>query len=497
MAQRGDRNLVGADLNSSRLRAVGGPPGQAPGVLPFVGEQELPLALSLEGRAPEIGRAGLALCRRAPHLVCVDFLAHLGTGRQWSANRHRLDAGQALGLVLERLQPCCHGGRGLVLSLPAYLGPGQVELLTAAARRARLPVLGTVSAPLAAALAAPAEQPWSGTALLIDVDDHALTLATVVAGDGELLVPDTRILPRLSLRQWKERLLACVADRCIRQSRRDPRDSAAAEQTLYEDLDEVLNGCREGRAVELAIQSDQWFQNLTVGPEEPVRFCVGLVRPVVDALEGLIALIKPGPPPRRVLLTAAAGRLPGLAAAVQECLDDLVAAGEGPPAPEGEDYLPTAGRPLAVVLSPDAVARGAHTLAGRFARQELSPAHLDLRVPVPTARATDAGPPRIRFGGQDYLLDRPSFTIGRLTTCDLIIDSPAFPGVSRRHCDIVCERRTYLLRNHSRHGTLVNDRPVNQQIALCPGDWIRLGAGGPALRFLGQAAGPRRLMPTA
>ena len=65
------------------------------------------------------------------------------------------------------------------------------------------------------------------------------------------------------------------------------------------------------------------------------------------------------------------------------------------------------------------------------------------------------------------------------------------------HCEIVCEHHSYTLHDRSRHGTLVNDQPVAQPMTLSPGDWIRLGPDGPLVRFLGQAAGPRRLITTA
>src|SRR4051812_25797355 len=94
-------NVVGLDLNSTRARAVHGPAGGKPRPIALDGAQsELPLALSLEGRQPEVGRAGLALCRRLPHLAVLDFLPYLGDRRDWAAGRHRLDAGRALALVL-------------------------------------------------------------------------------------------------------------------------------------------------------------------------------------------------------------------------------------------------------------------------------------------------------------------------------------------------------------------------------------------------------------
>jgi hypothetical protein len=495
MAQRGDQVLIGLDMNSSRARAVCGPPDRAPGPLFLDGEHDtLPLALSLEGRYPEVGRPGLALCRRSPHLACSNFLAHLETPRQWVTDRHRLDAGQALALVLGRLQPACAGKGGLVLAVPAYLSLGQVQVLAAAAHRARLPVLGSVAAPLASAVAAYAEHPWQGAAVLVDVDDHALTLLTVRAVHEQAQLQGARILPQLNLRVWKDRLLAAVADRCVRQSRRDPRDSAPAEQALYDQLEDLLDACREGRRSELAVRSAHWYQNLILQPEEPVQFCTLLTRAVVDALEGVRMAAKPDVVPQAVFLTASAGRLPGVAAALQECLHDL----SEQPAPAeggGDQPWPAVYHPPQVAVLPvDAAARAAHALAVQFLHRELPPGHLDLRVPLPPAEPLEAGPPRLHFSGRDYPLNRSSFTLGRQPACDLAFDSQAYPAVSGWHCEVVSENRRYVLHDRSRFGTLVNGQPVARQMTLAPGDWIQLGPDGPVLRFLGQAAGPRKVI---
>jgi hypothetical protein len=497
-AQRRDQSLIGLDLNSSRLRAVTAPATQAPRALSLeAGQEELPLALSLQARYPEVGRAGLALCRRSPHLACLSFLAHLNTPRQWATDRHRLDAGQALALVLERLQLSCPGSRGLVLAVPAYLTSGQIHVLVGAARKARLPVLGSVSAPLASALSAHAEHAWQGTAVLVDVDDHALTLMTLRASGGQAQMLDARILPHLNVRVWKERLLSAVADRCIRQSRRDPRDSAAAEQTLYEALEGVFDACRQGRMVELAVQTPHWYQNLFFQPEEVVHFCAAQTRPVVDALEAIRMATKPNEVPRVVFLTAAAGRLPGLVGALQECLRDLTPPEERESQGDSDADLPPDGAsepPLVAVLSPDGAARAAHALAVRFFHQELPAGHLDLRAPLLPPQAVDVGPARLQFRGQDFVLNRATFLLGRQPTCDLVFDSDAYPAVSGIHCEVVNENRRHVLRDRSRHGTLVNDQPVARQVTLSAGDWIRLGPDGPVLRFLGQAADPRKLI---
>src|SRR5262249_10189505 len=128
--------------------------------------------------------------------------------------------------------------------------------------QAGLPLLGSVPVPLAAALAGHAEQAWTGGAYVVDADDHALTWTPLQAGQRHGRVLAVYPAPHLSLSAWKDRLLNAIADRCVRQSRRDPRDSAVAEQALWEQLEGILDAVRRGRMAELAVETPHWYQNL-------------------------------------------------------------------------------------------------------------------------------------------------------------------------------------------------------------------------------------------
>src|SRR5262249_50934045 len=201
-----------------------------------------------------------------------------------------------------------------------------------------------------------------------------------------------------------------------------------------------------------------------------------------------------------VLLTAGAGCLPGLATALEDCLR-LPAA--PPPVPAhsddfGEDLLPDEGSAAASVhvLDVEAIARGAHELATRQQRGDLPRGPLD-DVPLSAGTSAQAGPARLLFESRDYFLSGTVFTLGRDPACDLVFASDLYPTVSARHCEIVHDRLAYVLRDRSRHGTLVNDIPVSGQVVLRSGDWIRLGPRGPLLRFLGQAADQLKLVTIA
>jgi hypothetical protein len=168
--------------------------------------------------------------------------------------------------------------------------------------------------------------------------------------------------------------------------------------------------------------------------------------------------------------------------------------------PEAEDFgaglLEEATPSHLQVLAADAVCRATLHLADRLGRGLLPPGHLEAG-PVMEQQLPDAGPPRLHFRGQDHPLGGNAFTLGRDPRCDLVFDTTEFPSVSARHCEVVPDARGYTVVDSSRFGTLVNNRPVPQQRPLQPGDWIRLGPGGPLLRYLGRAQDKRQLLPTA
>jgi hypothetical protein len=241
---------------------------------------------------------------------------------------------------------------------------------------------------------------------------------------------------------------------------------------------------------ELAVETPHWYQNLILRPDELRSYCTALVRQALEGARALRTALTAEGPPDVVLVSAAASRLPGLSAALERSVAS----------PAGRHQEPLgerrSGQPRIQVLAADAAARAVHDLAARFDRGELPHGHLDA-APLPPPQPVEAGPPRLQFRGQDFVLCGLSFTLGRHPTCNLVFDEQAHPSVAPRHCEIVFERRQYVLRNRSPQGTLVNKRPVLQQAVLKAGDWLRLGADGPLLRFLGQATDSKRIMTIA
>lgn len=481
-------SLVGVDLDASRARALAGPALRALSLVNLQGDQaELPLAISLEGAVPQVGRAGVALSRRRPHLSCSDFLPLLGDSRLWTGGVHRLDAEAALGLVFRALTAALGRTVGVALSLPAYLSESQITTLYRVAETAGLPLVGSIASPLAAALAAPLPRE-SGLLLVIEADSHAVTWSVVERASDGLRLRLVQPGPALGRAAWVRRLVDGIAARCVRQTRRDPRESAEVEQVLYEQVLQVL---RQGAAnlVQLHVHGAGWYHHLMMHVDELGAMAAPLLRQAMAELDGLLAAIHTLGPLRGVVLTHSAASLPGLLPSLRARLQMHARSVEADePGDYGDLLFRAAGLSDTVqVLPADALARMAHEIAVRVHRGDFAHGHLE-SVGLPPASgdtAVDSGPARLTFRGREHLLASSPFTLGRDPSCQIVFESELYPHVSSRHCAVVHERRGYVLHDHSRHGTLVNDRPV-QQVALTSGDWIRLGPRGPVLRFLGH-----------
>lgn len=86
-------------------------------------------------------------------------------------------------------------------------------------------------------------------------------------------------------------------------------------------------------------------------------------------------------------------------------------------------------------------------------------------------------------GRSSYKFSKPSTWLGRGLDCDIIFDASS-ATVSRRHAEIIIRDGKYLIvDNNSFNGTLVNEQRVSATTELFHHDQIRLGMGGPVIRF--------------
>jgi DNA-binding CsgD family transcriptional regulator len=78
------------------------------------------------------------------------------------------------------------------------------------------------------------------------------------------------------------------------------------------------------------------------------------------------------------------------------------------------------------------------------------------------------------WNGSHYVVGPGSFTIGRSSTCDLVIDDPR---VSRVHATILAGLDSAMIQDAgSQNGVLVNERRITGPQALVDGDQIAIGS---------------------
>ncbi|CAN5553810.1 hypothetical protein BH11PLA2_BH11PLA2_05710 [soil metagenome] len=375
--------LVGVEMNATRLRMIHVANGTAH-THRFEDHAELPLSFLLDGRKPGLGNDAVKACRVTPHLVCSNFLAQLGQAREWRGPRIVLTPESAIAAVFESLQGTLN--ESFVLALPAYLSPSQIKTVTELAAKAKLPLKATACSALAIAAhraeailtpkaiteehpewVVPMKPPASGPGcvVIIDADDFALNAAIIEVTPTEVKLLSQAAWPRASLKLWKDRLLDSISDRCVRLCRRDPRDSAIAEQGLYDQLDDALEKCRLGHAVTLTARSDHWHQEIVLHPADFDAFSATLLKTAGESLHELITTLTLPGPPKSVWLSPTAAKLPGLAAMVYE------------QSPEGTDVS---------ILPADAGAEAAAALLARVVSGALPNAqHWGTTIPVSVA----------------------------------------------------------------------------------------------------------------
>ena len=85
---------------------------------------------------------------------------------------------------------------------------------------------------------------------------------------------------------------------------------------LFDQLDDVLDACWQEQMVEVAVAA-QWSQNFVLRPEEVRAACGSLLQYALADLRHVLVEAEPQGV-ARVLVTEAAGRLPGLCETLQD-----------------------------------------------------------------------------------------------------------------------------------------------------------------------------------
>lgn len=231
----------------------------------------LPLVISLAERRLQLGRAAQALVRKQPHQVIERFLPYVGSDRIWQHRRHTLDARESLAFVFSKLREKLPA-KSLFHVVPSYWSREQAALLEDQTRQTGYRSLGTIKRGLALAGLTPG--------ITIDVDSHTTTVShtRVQSRSGSLQLESVQSSGDLALPIWCERIGALVANRCMRDSRRDPRAHSETDQQLHDQILEKLYDWASHQEARIELKHEDWQSEVLVPVDEVLSVCAPLAQ---------------------------------------------------------------------------------------------------------------------------------------------------------------------------------------------------------------------------
>ncbi len=195
----------------------------------------------------------------------------------------------------------------LLLAVPSSFDSGQLSLLLALARAARLEAVGLVDAAVAAASTVDVQP----TVLHLDVQLHRWWLTRMRAG-AEIARSGGEDLAKPGLLAVWDACAGVIAEAFVRQTRFDPLHSAATEQTLYDRLPGWLTQFGRGVAVTLELPAGLRSHRASL----PADALNGALAALSGRLAAGVAAAMTDPARTTVLLGARAAAVPGLSDAI-------------------------------------------------------------------------------------------------------------------------------------------------------------------------------------
>ncbi|MGD9330595.1 MAG: FHA domain-containing protein [Desulfobacterales bacterium] len=461
--------MIGLELNDAGLMAAG-----SDGALlePEAGSLASPGVAVIDAGGLQAGIAAERCCRRVPRQTNRHFWDQLASDPlqdpAFAGWTHADLAHAHLSAIWNHLAPA---HQEVLVAVPnSYSGP-QLELLAGIMTALSIPVRGFVALPLCALpKSAPAEM-----LLHLELYRHRCVLS-VLDNRRAPTVLGSAAVDGMGLERLQAAWMQVIADEFVRHTRYDPFHDADAEQTLYDQLPDLLAALNaaEDTAVEMATPSTTHRIRLARGQLEQALI------PLMDAVHRQFnALGEDVLPqaPGTILVGHRAAGLPGFcrrlegavgirpqALAEGAAAKGVLAFGDDFPRREGGQGVPFLKHKPGAKHRPDP---DSETKAASPAEENLAATHLLYR---------NRGYP---------ITDRP-LVIGRQipSASHGILIRGHTAGVSRRHCSVVCREGRPILTDTSTYGTFVDGVRVNGQAPLTLGQTIRVGAPGEQLQVI-------------
>lgn len=353
-------------------------------------------------------------------------------------------------------------GDRLVVAVPAYMNNANLGLFLGIANELNVPVVGLVDA----AVAATRREYKGAIPVHVDLGLHVATLSRL-AQTGQAQLDRSAVVESSGLMSLHDAWIRVIADAFVKQSRFDPLHTAETEQLLHDRLSDWLAAASSSDKVTLDVD----YRGISHSAELESLHLISAAAPVYQRIASQLRAIFRAEETPAIQLSDRAARMPGLA--------DMLGARVG-----GEVFL----------LEPGATARG---LVARCRDMQRGDGGVTLIRQLPWDQTaveirrkeapTAAGlPTHLLFDNTAFSIDGQPLMLGSQPApgerwVDLQGD---MPGISRRHCSLVCQNGQCVVQDYSRYGTFLNGHKIDGSAVLQVGDLLRLGTPGYELRLI-------------
>lgn len=358
-----------------------------------------------------------------------------------------------------------------ILVVPSHFGPEHLGLLLGLAQECGISVRAMVDSAVAATLRA-----YPGRRILyVDAGLHRVSVAQIDQVE-EATVGPSLALETTGIASITDAFAKRIAQAFVLASRFDPMHDAVSEQRLYDLLPQWLDELHASNSIEAVLTHGEDEFRVEIEREQILAVAAGFYRAIVQ----LIAQSRSADMPLVVQVTHRLASLPGLTAELAR-LDDA----EIVTLPNGHAALAVLARADAIDSS-DGTVRLLKHLPWHESQSE-APMPETPREDAPASVIRDTRQPtHIVYRGIAYGLSNGQIVVGRAQVDGrrTIVLGDENTGVSRQHFEVGLRDGEVRLKDLSRYGTYVNEKPVSGETSLRPADVIRVGTPGAELHVI-------------
>jgi hypothetical protein len=305
---------------------------------------------------------------------------------------------------------------------------------------------------------------FKGVGLVLQFQRHSALVTRIVETDGRYRRAAFSVREACGWLDIRRACLQCIADRMIRQSRFDPLHDVKDEDYLASHLLDWLKQAMEEGVVTISMTALGKPMELTISLGE----LINATEPIFKKIRNLVLDTRLPGTRDYLLLPDWLSHTPG----ARECLTAL----SGSAAYLFDESI-IARAAAHCVLPPregDAVTLYRQVELAPFAEQEIRSF---------TAEPSEyRAPTHLLYGSRVWQL-MTSIRVGRGADCTVVLPQ-GVAGISRDHCTLTKIGEEWVLIDHSRYGTWINDERVRGRQRLVAGDRVRLGDPGVELNLI-------------